>query len=130
MQSYNPKLRNFTFLIVILIFAFLFLIWLLQKDSGTANTLDAFAKCLADKGITMYGADWCPHCQNEKKAFGASFKYVPYVECPDEPDKCLAAGIEGYPTWIMKDGRKFEGELGLNKLSELSGCSLQEKPAL
>lgn len=91
--------------------------------------LAAFARCIKEKEVVMYGADWCPHCQNEKKAFGPAFKYVPYVECPDEPQKCLAAGIESYPTWIMKDGRKFEGELGLNKISELSGCSLQEKPA-
>jgi len=93
--------------------------------------LDSFAKCLASKGITMYGADWCAHCQNEKNRFGDSFRFVPYVECPKEPNKCIAAGINGYPTWTFPaslaggtDSRKLEGEQGLQKLSDESGCKL------
>ena len=112
------------FLVVILIFTFLFLI-LRQKNNGnTINKLDDFAKCLASKNITMYGAAGCSHCQNEKKAFGDSFKYVPYVECPDDPQKCLEKGVTGYPTWIFPDGKKLIGEQGLEKLSQESGCSL------
>src|SRR3989304_4702963 len=109
--------------------------WWPQAESGE---LDAFAQCLADKGITMYGADWCPHCQNEKRAFGDSFGFVPYVECPDNPKLCLEKGIEGYPTWIFPDPstgstsspqassgqawRKLEGEQGIEKLAGESGC--------
>lgn len=89
-----------------------------------SGKLDLFAQCLADKSITMYGADWCSHCQNEKKAFGDSFRLVPYVECPDEPQTCIASGINGYPTWIFPDGKKLEGEQGLTKLSKESGCPL------
>lgn len=88
--------------------------------------LDEFAQCLADKGIAMYGADWCPHCQNEKKAFGNSFRLVPYVECPDDPQRCLAIGINGYPTWVFPDGKKLVGEQGLEKLSQESGCQLPQ----
>lgn len=103
-------------------------IWYLmaRNASPTAN-LDAFAQCLAAKNITMYGAAWCPHCQNEKKAFGSSFKLVPYVECPDDPQKCIDAGIAGYPTWIFPGGKKLEGEQGLERLSEESGCALPAK---
>ncbi len=85
---------------------------------------DAFARCLTEKGATMYGADWCPHCQNEKNAFGDSFRLVPYVECPDEPKLCLEKGIEGYPTWILGNGKQLVGEQGMEKLSEESGCPL------
>lgn len=94
------------------------------KDSPE---LDEFARCLRDKGVTMYGADWCPHCRNEKNRFGSSFRFVPYVECPDEPDKCLELGIKGYPTWVFQDGRKLEGEQGLEKLSSESGCLIELK---
>ena len=87
--------------------------------------LESLARCLAAKEVIMYGADWCPHCQNEKRAFGRAFKLVPYVECPKEPQKCLALGISGYPTWIFSDGRRLEGEQGVKKLSEVSGCPLQ-----
>lgn len=99
-------------------------LWYLSQPEETVASLDGFAKCLAEKKVTMYGAAWCPHCQNEKKAFGSSFKYVPYVECPAEPQRCVAAGIDGYPTWILGDGQKLVGEQGLQKLSAESGCAL------
>ena len=88
--------------------------------------LDSFAQCLADGKVTMYGADWCPHCQNEKKEFGDSFRLVPYVECPDDPQRCLQEGIKGYPTWVFPDGRRLAGEQGLEKLSKESGCQLPQ----
>ena len=90
--------------------------------------LDAFASCLTQSGATMYGAYWCPHCANQKSLFGASWSKVNYVECDargvgGRPDICTRAGIQGYPTWIIKDQR-FEGELTLAQLSQASGCAL------
>ena len=98
----------------------------------TTSNLDGFAQCLADKKITMYGANWCQHCLNEKKGFGDSFRLVPYVECPDNIKMCLDLGIDGYPTWILPDtstsspqaGRKLVGEQGIEKLSQESECPL------
>lgn len=89
--------------------------------------LAKFAQCLAEKKVTMYGAAWCSHCQNQKNAFGDAFKYVPYVECPDNPQLCLDKGVTGYPTWIFPDGKKIEGELELKRLSEESGCPLESE---
>lgn len=91
-----------------------------------AGKYDEFAQCLTEKGAVMYGADWCPHCQNQKKLFGASFQYVTYVECPDEPKRCVDAGITGYPSWIFADGAKLEGEQSLLTLSDRSGCQLSQ----
>lgn len=104
-------------------------VWRTSREKP-AGYLDEFAKCLGDKKVTMYGAAWCSHCQNEKKAFGSSFSYVPYVECPADPKACIDKGIEGYPTWIFPaspggtESRKFIGEQGLKKLSIESGCAL------
>jgi len=89
--------------------------------------LESFAKCLASKGATMYGAKWCPHCLREKGNFGESFKYISYVECPDNIQLCTEKGITGYPTWIFGDGKILEGEQGLSKLSSESGCPLESK---
>jgi len=102
-------------------------LWFLvfSRDKTKNNpALDSFAQCLAERKITMYGAAWCSHCENEKKAFGKSFRFVPYVECPDNPKKCLDLGIKGYPTWIFPDGRRLEGEQGIERLAEESGCVL------
>ena len=95
----------------------------LTRQPSAPSNLDSFAKCLADKGATMYGAAWCPHCQNQKRLFGSSFQYVPYVECPNVPQLCVDKGVSGYPTWIMGD-TKLEGEQTLQKLSSISSCPL------
>jgi hypothetical protein len=102
-----------------------FAFWVIVKRPGvSAGALDEFAQCLSQKGITMFGAYWCPHCQDEKRAFGNSFRFIRYVECTAEPQRCLDAGINGYPTWMLDGGRKLEGKQGVNKLSRESGCPL------
>ena len=111
-------------LVAVLVLAFLAFIFLGRPGNAVSNQLDSFAQCLASKGITMYGANWCPHCQNQKNRFGNSFKFVPYVECPDDPKRCLAAGVTAYPTWIFPDGRKLIGDQEIKKLSDESGCQL------
>jgi glutaredoxin len=86
------------------------------------NTLDDFAKCLTNKGATMYGAVWCGHCKEQKDMFGESFKYVSYVECPDNQVLCEQMGVTGYPTWII-NGVSYPGVQSFDKLKELTGCS-------
>jgi len=93
----------------------------------SSAVLDAFAQCLAAKNVTMYGAYWCSHCQNQKAMFGNSFKYVPYVECTEETQKCIAAKVEGYPTWVLSDGTQLVGERPLETLAAASGCALPQR---
>ena len=98
-----------------------------KVNTGVADgKYDSFAQCLAQRNVTMYGAVWCPWCQKEKANFGSSFRFVPYVECPENTKKCLDLGIESYPTWIFSDGSRLVGYQGLEKLSLESGCPLPE----
>lgn len=85
---------------------------------------DDFAKCLSSKNVTMYGAYWCPHCQNTKKNFGTSFQYVKYVECTVETKKCTDENVNGYPTWTFGDGSRVEGEISLQQIADKSECQL------
>lgn len=90
---------------------------------------DAFAKCIANTSTTFYGAFWCPHCQNQKRAFGDAAKYLPYVECstPDasgELPVCVDKGVKEYPTWYFPDGSSGTGELSFETLSGKTGCPL------
>lgn len=96
------------------------------ENEASASPLDEFAQCLASNGAVMYGNYNCPHCQNEKKAFGDSFKYISYVECTADSKECVSKGINSVPTWIFSGGRKLVGEQGLEKLSMESGCVLPE----
>ena len=86
----------------------------------------ALAEHLKEEGAMFYGASWCPHCQEQKRLFGASARRLPYVECspagPNAPQapSCSLAGVQNYPTWVIK-GRTYVGEvLTLARLAEAS----------
>lgn len=94
------------------------------KKSPTGKNYDEFARCLATRGVTMYGASWCSHCQNQKLQFGDAFRFVNYVECTQEIKLCTEKNIQGFPTWDFDGGERLVGEQSLEKLSAQSGCPL------
>jgi glutaredoxin len=91
---------------------------------ATGSNYDNFAKCLTEKGVVMYGSVTCPHCQNQKKVFGESFKYISYIECSENPTQCSENGVQFVPTWSI-DGKLYTGEKTIEELSSLSGCELK-----
>jgi hypothetical protein len=123
-----PMKKNLAPIIIIgaAVVVVILLLWKpwVKDTSASSPELIAFGECLASKGAVMYGAYWCPQCQNEKKTLGDGFEKITYVECTQETAKCTAAGIEGYPTWILGDGTKLVGEQGLDGLSRATGCPL------
>lgn len=96
----------------------------IQNSSGPAEI--ALAKHLQSIGAVEYSAYWCPHCQQQREMFGKeAFEYITVVECAEDgqnaqPEKCRAAGIEGYPTWEI-NGQKYAGAIPLSQLGEISG---------
>ena len=100
-------------------------------DGKKPGQLDEFAQCVAESGATFYGAFWCPHCQDQKRAFGKSEKNLPYVECstPDgqgQTQECADAGITSYPTWTLADGTELGGVQSPADLADATGCVLPE----
>jgi hypothetical protein len=119
----NIKFIILAVFIVVALFGIIY--WFFPMEpQPIVGKYDNFAKCLASKNITMYGAAWCSHCQNQKNMFGDSFEYVPYVECSDEPQKCIDAGVTSIPMWSFPGGRQLIGEQTFEKLSEVSNCPL------
>lgn len=107
-----------------------FLVYAKRSDSGPGK-YDQLAQCIADSGAKFYGAFWCPHCQSQKAVFGKSAKFLPYVECSSPSGSgqlqvCTDAKVEGYPTWIFKDGSKLTGEVSIPVLASTTGCVLPE----
>lgn len=86
---------------------------------------DSFAQCLTNNKVVMYGTEWCPHCQAQKKLLGKSFEYINYVDCDKSP-LCDENNVEGYPTWIFEDGSRVSGTQPLSTLAEKSSCELPE----
>lgn len=93
----------------------------------TSGNHDDFAKCLNEKGLKLYGASWCPHCQEQKQMFGSSQKYLNYVECstPDgksQSEICANNNVTSYPTWELSNGTRLVGEQTFEELSLVSEC--------
>jgi uncharacterized membrane protein len=87
--------------------------------------LQALAVHLADSGAQFFGAVWCPHCEDQKRIFGASAHRLPYIECSPygrsgpQAARCQEMGIRVYPTWII-NGRRHEGLLTPGELAAQS----------
>ncbi len=94
------------------------------EGNNSAIQLDDFAKCLADKGAVVYGTPWCSWCQKQKTDFKDAWQFIKYVDCSENPNDCIALGIEATPIWIFPDGRKIAGYQNLEKLSRETGCEL------
>jgi hypothetical protein len=73
---------------------------------------DGFAKCLSEKGVVMYGEDWCPNTIGQKEMFGKSFKYVNYQ---------IKTDLRIRPTWVI-EGKEYETVQSFQRLAELTGC--------
>ena len=93
--------------------------------------LQALAVHLSETGAKFYGAYWCPRCQEQKAAFKASAKRLPYVECssggrgsPLTPP-CVANDIRSYPTWIIDD-KRFTGLQTPRTLAGAAGFTWKE----
>ncbi len=128
MQNYklNFKIALY-FIIVILIFAFLIFIFV-RDNSGVSGEYDDFAMCLTRSGITMYGTKTCPYCAKQKQMFGDSFRFIKYVECTVETQKCTADGVRGVPLWTFPDGSRLTGLQQLGTLAQKTGCTLPPSP--
>jgi hypothetical protein len=123
----NPNRTRYIMIAIVIIIAFAAAYYFLWYKH--TSRLDAFAKCLTAKQAKMYGAFWCPHCEEQKEKFGSSFQYAPYIECGIKGSKgiepvCTQAGIKRFPTWIFADGTRVEGEHELDFLGQETGCSL------
>lgn len=86
------------------------------------KSAEELAVCLTQKGATMYGAEWCHFCKQQKDMFGTAFKKITYVECPDNEKLCTDLGIKGYPTWIFANGERSEGVVQFADLAAKTGC--------
>jgi hypothetical protein len=125
----NTKKNFLIFIIVVVVIIGGLGIYLNLKPQAPSK-LDGFAQCLKTSGAEFYGAFWCSHCQSQKELFGSSKRYLPYIECsnPDNTQTqiCIDKKIEGYPTWIFKDGSILNGELSLETLAEKTQCVLPQ----
>ena len=90
---------------------------------AASGNFDSFTKCLSEKGMVVYGNDWCRYTQQQMSAFGASTGYLNYVKCDENSELCRRKGVRITPTWEI-DGNIYSGIQKFETLSEISGCDI------
>jgi hypothetical protein len=116
----NKRIFNYSFIALLVIVLGIILYTVLQP-SGPAIQ-DKLAQCITQSGAVMYGTEWCTHCQEQKRLFGDSFRYIDFVNCDLKPDICSAEGVEVFPTWVFADGRNASSAQSLDVLAARTGC--------
>jgi len=95
----------------------------------------ALALHLSRSDAKMYGASWCPHCQEQKEMFGLAASRLPYVECSPggqgQPQAaiCRNLNIQVYPTWII-NGKRTEEVMSMQQLADATGYREDAQDAL
>lgn len=94
------------------------------SPAGASPYQVQLARHLASTRAVMYGAFWCPHCQEQKEMFAEAGSMLPYVECDPKgaggrPDLCEKASVKSFPTWVIGDQR-LEGTQTLDDLAKAS----------
>lgn len=84
---------------------------------------DDFAKCLTEKGATIYGNDFCQYTNQQLNSFGNSKKYLEYVKCIDNERLCNDKRVEITPTWEINN-ETYSGIQIFETLSQLTGCEI------
>ena len=98
--------------------------WEITTESGPSEI--ELAKHLTSVEAKMYGAFWCPHCNDQKQVLGKeAAKEITYIECDPrganpQPEVCQAAGITSYPSWDI-NGKQLSGAQLPETLAQESG---------
>ncbi|MDO8528919.1 MAG: DsbA family protein [Nanoarchaeota archaeon] len=79
---------------------------------------EAEARWIGEHSV-LYAQAGCSHCIEQEKLFGDNYKYLTVVDCLEDIQACILAGIEGTPTWII-NGEKYVGVQSIEKLKELT----------
>ncbi len=94
---------------------------IIYSYSQRPGEYDDFAKCLTEKGVVVYGNDFCQYTGKQLNYFGRSDKYLNYVKCANNQELCDKKEITITPTWEV-NGSMYKSVQTFEKLSSLTGC--------
>ena len=101
---------------------------LIEVQEEKENQVNEYYKNSLPAEFNMYYVNWCPHCQTAKPEFknlmnkssgkfnGSPIKFN-MIDCEKNPDIAEKEGVEGYPTFILKNNGQsdnYQGERTLN----------------
>jgi hypothetical protein len=82
-----------------------------------------FNTCLAEKGVKIYGANWCGYTVRWVEALGGYSTVSPvYIECTENDALCREEGVTGYPTTKI-NGQAYNGARTVEAIAQATGCT-------
>jgi len=110
------------FITALVIIAVLILSMFIILNKPAPQTSSDIAKCIGQNSV-VYVQTGCSHCKDQEDLFGNNTQYLTMIDClqNENMQKCVSAGIQGTPTWIIKN-QSYEGVQTIEKLKQLTGC--------
>ena len=90
--------------------------------------LKEFNNCLEEKGVVIYGANWCGWTKKWVETLGGFDTISPiYVECtdPENEETCSKDVASGFPTTKI-NGESYNGARTVEAIAEATGCPAPE----
>jgi hypothetical protein len=89
--------------------------------------LKEFNDCLGEKGLKVYGANWCGWTKRlvVETLGGYDIASAVYIECTENEKICSDEGIQGYPT-IKINGQPYNGQRTLKDLGSATSCPVPQ----
>ena len=89
--------------------------------------LKEFNDCLGEKGLKIYGANWCGWTKKlaVETLGGFDTAEAAYIECTENEELCASEGVKGYPT-VKINGEVYQGARTIEALAEATSCPAPE----
>lgn len=113
-------MKKIIFGVMFIILACLVLFYVLPqfRPDYCSEQARCVAEDLKETGAIYYISLGCPACARQKAIFGEYFSIIPSVDCREEPEKCIEAGVSHVPTLIL-NGESYTGVNSLDDLEEI-----------
>lgn len=106
--------------ILVIIGVIILAIFILSAKGPDEDHDEEVIKCIGEKAI-LYVQTGCPHCRTQEEMFGDNLQYINLINCYEQRDLCLEAGITAVPSWEI-NGQLDSGVKSIEKLKELTNC--------
>ncbi len=104
-------------ILVIVIVVIIAVIFWLRGNGGIDEEL---ARCIGQNS-ELYVKEGCPACERQEELFEENYQYLNIIDCSEDLQKCIDAGISGTPTWIIDD-TLYPSVRSVEELKQLTGC--------
>ena len=107
----------------IVVISFFMITSAITKYTGFSITIfkEDFKSCLEKQEIVLYiNTNNVPKTLESIELFDY-LQYFEIINCLENNQICLEAGVDSFPSWIIK-GNLVKSDININKLKELSDC--------